>query len=552
MALSDRTERAAARRPGDRPRRARRLRRRPPAPSPRPSARPGLLDRGADRPEGRLAGPGRAIERRASSGQVRGPRGPAGRSSACGVAHRCRPSAVGLGREAQAGRSVALADGSGRSGRGTRRSGRRTCGSCRAGRGGRPSSWPSRRRADRRPGGGARPRRRSRGRAAGRSRPARSSSRSRASSSGTTAPAAPAVAVEVGGVGRAEPAGADRLGQLGLELPLALAELRLVPRQGDGAGVGDDRARGLEAVDQARRRGRRSPGRAARPRRGRGESPTAAGWPRAAGRGPGATRSSRSATTSARTPDRPPRADRELDHRPEAASGRRPAGDLRRGQPGLAAEGPVGPGREARTRQAAAARSSGSGDRSRSEPGDRRAVAAADAPGRRLEHPAAAERGRRALLAEHERLAVDRGHRLGQEELAERTAAGPQLVRLPAGRASPRPRPSPGGAGSGPGAAAAGRRRPRARTSTESDPGRLPGSPGAASSWPRRTSAWWTPARLTAARAPRPTRSTGRSWRWSPRTRTARPSGSHSSSSPTADARPRPPSPSPPCRARPP
>src|SRR5207244_1970717 len=49
----------------------------------------------------------------------------------------------------------------------------------------------------------------------------------------------------------------------------------------------------------------------------------------------------------------------------------------------------------------------------------------------------------------------------------------------------------------------------------------------------RITSSWWTPARLMAARWPRWTSSTGRSWFCSERTRTRCPAGSHSTSSPT-------------------
>ena len=60
---------------------------------------------------------------------------------------------------------------------------------------------------------------------------------------------------ELGRVGRAHPARADRLGQLGLELPFALAELGLKAAKRHGARIGDDLALCLEPLDQAGHQG---------------------------------------------------------------------------------------------------------------------------------------------------------------------------------------------------------------------------------------------------------------------------------------------------------
>ena len=216
-------------------------RRRRPASSPAAERRPGLVERRADGPDGRLPAPA-GDRARPGSGQSRtawtgGRRRRAGSLTGRSLLDRRRRR----GPVAE-GPDVALADGSGRSGRGIRRSGRRTSGSCRGGRGARPSSSPRRRRAARRPAGAARPRPRGRGRGRGRSR--RSAPRRGAGRAGRGRPTAraPALAGQLGEVGRAEAAGADRLGELRLELPLALAEPRLVPGQGDRPGVGDDLA----------------------------------------------------------------------------------------------------------------------------------------------------------------------------------------------------------------------------------------------------------------------------------------------------------------------
>ena len=60
---------------------------------------------------------------------------------------------------------------------------------------------------------------------------------------------------QLGRIGRAHPAGADRLGQLAFELPFALAELGLKPGSGDGARIGDDLALCFQPIDQAGHQG---------------------------------------------------------------------------------------------------------------------------------------------------------------------------------------------------------------------------------------------------------------------------------------------------------
>ena len=65
---------------------------------------------------------------------------------------------------------------------------------------------------------------------------------------------------------------------------------------------------------------------------------------------------------------------------------------------------------------------------------DRRLIPAAESARLGLQHAAAAERGGRALLAEHEGLSVNGDHRLGQEELGK--LAAPGASSLPSSRAS--------------------------------------------------------------------------------------------------------------------
>ena len=59
---------------------------------------------------------------------------------------------------------------------------------------------------------------------------------------------------------------------------------------------------------------------------------------------------------------------------------------------------------------------------------DRRRIAAAEPSSGRLDHATTSQRGRRALLAQDERLAVDSHHGFGNEELAQRGGPVRQLV----------------------------------------------------------------------------------------------------------------------------
>ena len=106
--------------------------------------------------------------------------------------------------------------------------------------------------------------------------------------------------------------------------------------------------------------------------------------------------------------------------RPEAARSRDDRWDLGFRHARVARERTIGPGRKAREAQRGGDPRRRLGIGQTPQPRDRRGVAAADASTHRLDHETTPQRGRRALLAEHERLAMDRHHGLGEEELAER------------------------------------------------------------------------------------------------------------------------------------
>ena len=340
---------------------------------------------------------------------------------------------------------------------------------------------------------------------------------------------------QLGGLGRAHAPLADRLQELGLELPLTLAELGLVALGRHGAGLDDHLALGLEPVDDPGDQGVA----AQVGELGREVGPRDRRLP-----GPGRVQPAQGPQDPVlqvgdelgQDPHRPPRADRDLDQGPRGGQLVERRRDLVERQPGQGTQPALGPGLEPQERQRRGQPLERVGRAQPAQAGDRSLIAAAEPPRQGLEHASAAQRRRRALLAEHERLPVHGDHRLGQEELAE-LPRRPAPARWPrAGPAWPRPRRSPGGPGSGPGGGAAAaasveprRSRPRGRAVACR-------YPGAASSCPRPISPWWTPARLIAAREPRPIRSTGRSWRCRPRTRTALPAGCHSRSSPTATA----------------
>ena len=176
---------------------------------------------------------------------------------------------------------------------------------------------------------------------------------------------------EVGDVGRADAAGLDRLGELLLELSLALAELGLVAGKGDGALVADQLALALQAIERPATRAR-SRGRGGPPRGVRGGSPTGAGGPRAAGpgragpcpRGRRPTRRARGPCAADRRearPERPrPPARREIDSTSAAAGPRARRAGARSTVPGRET-----PGRRAGDRSA---RSSGAARAGRSRP----------------------------------------------------------------------------------------------------------------------------------------------------------------------------------------
>ena len=186
--------------------------------------------------------------------------------------------------------------------------------------------------------------------------------------------------------------------------------------------------------------------------------------------------------------DRSPRPERQLDQGPRRRQRRQACFDLVDGQARQRDEPRSVQGFEPEKRQGRTQALERVGRAQSAEAGDRRLVAAAQSARPGLEDPAAAEGRRRALRAEHERLPVNRDHRLGDEELSELGHAGTDLVRFQQrqdGRDLGRPQVqlvAPAMAERANGLRRS--RRPRPRGCSVACR-----YPGAASSWPRRISA---------------------------------------------------------------
>ena len=196
-------------------------------------------------------------------------------------------------------------------------------------------------------------------------------------------------------------------------------------------------------------------------------SPTGGGEPRAAGPrreglGPPARRRYPSRTRTVRLGPRG-----SSTRAPEAASVARPESTWSTARPVRAQRRRSVQVVRPRKANAAPRRSSGSAEPNRPSRSIDELVAAPVAPRPGLNDPATPQRGRRTLVAEHERLSKHRDNRLGDEELRELRDAGASLVVSPAARARSRPRLFPGGAYNARGVARGGAASSDPTTSTE-------------------------------------------------------------------------------------
>ena len=150
---------------------------------------------------------------------------------------------------------------------------------------------------------------------------------------------------QLGRVGRAHPARADRLGQLRLEFPFALAELGLKAAERHRARIGDDLALCLEPLDQAGRQGLVRQVGEGRRELGDAGSPNAGDEPRAAGPSARKALLLEIGGILRQHADRPPGPERKIDQGARRRQCRQSRFDLVDGQAGQRAEPALGPGR---------------------------------------------------------------------------------------------------------------------------------------------------------------------------------------------------------------